>query len=116
MILQVQVTDSLFYDSSNFVGADTLDQCVELQSFFHSQFREDSVVLWAIADQLSGILELLLDVEALNRNHASCWSDFPRQTLESGRFSCAIDTKKSEAFTVVKTKRRLLDCSDGWTT
>lgn len=115
MVFQVEVTDSLLDDGLDFMGADALDKCVELECLFNGHHGEDGVILGAVPDQLPCILELLLDVVALNRDLTRRWCYFTSQTLESCGLSSTINSKKREAFTEVEAERRLFDGSDGRT-
>ena len=112
VILQVEVSDGFLDDTSDLVRADSLHESVELQCLLDGQFGENGVVLWAVADELPCIFELVLDVIALHGNFTCRWSDIPCQALEGGRFAGTIDSKKGEAFAVIKTKRSLLDGLD----
>ena len=109
MVFKVELLDCLVNDISDVVGADTLDQSVELERLFDSEDREDCIVLRAIANQFTGLRELGLYVKALNRNISGCWSNLSCQTLEGGGLASAIDTKKCEALTIVKTETCLSD-------
>ena len=104
MVLQVQLLDSLLNHTTDLVGSDALDQSIELDSLLDSELREDCIILRAVADKLSGVLELFLDIVALNSDLTSCWSDLSGQTLESGRLAGTIDTEQGKALTVVKTE------------
>ena len=112
VILQVQVTDGLLEDTTNLVGSNTLDEGIELDGFLDSEFREDSIVLRAIADKLSSILELCLDVEALDGDLTGGRCDVSGQTLEGGRLASSIDSEKGETFTVIEAERGALDGLD----
>jgi len=112
MVLQVQVTDCLLDDRLDLVGADALDKCIELQSLLDGHHGEDGVVLGTVPNQLSRILELLLNVEALDSDLASRWCDLASQTLERGGLSSTIDSEQREALAVVKAEAGLLDSAD----
>ena len=88
----------------------TLHKGIELESFFNSQHWKDSVVLRAVANQFSSFLKLLLNIEALYSNLSSRWRNVPGQTFESGGFSSAVYSQKSEALTVIEGKGGLFDC------
>ena len=93
----------------------TFDQSVELYGLLNRQLREDSIVLRAVANQHSCLLELFLDVIALYCDLASCRLRFSRQTLESGRFSRPINSQQGKALAIIQAKRSLFDSSDGCT-
>ena len=112
MVLQVQVTDGLLDDRSDLVGSNALHEGVELDRLLNRQCREDSIMLWAVADQVTSFCELLLDVVALNGDLASRRRDVSSQTLESCRLAGTIDTEQSEALTVVEAEGSLLDGAD----
>ena len=80
---------------------DTFDQSVELYSLFDCQLREDSIVLRAVANQHSSLLELLLDVIALYRDLTGCRLRFSRQTLESGRLSRPVNSQQGKALAII---------------
>ena len=116
MILQVKVFDGFLDDGFDLVDADALDQSIEFDSLFNGHLGEDSIVLWAVPDELPRILELFLDVIALDRDLTRGRRRISRQTLEGGRLSSTIDSKKREALTIVQTKRGLLDGANGSST
>ena len=84
MIFQVKIFDGLLNHALNLRSSDTFDQGIELESLLNAEHREDCIVLWAIADQFTHLLELLLHVVTLNLDLASCGSDLSRQALECG--------------------------------
>ena len=112
MVLQVQIADGLLEDAWDLVGSDTLDKSIELDGLLDCESGEDRIVLRAVADQLSSVFKLLLDIEALNSDLASCWHYISSQTLEGRRFSSSINTEKGKAFAVVETERSTLDSPD----
>ena len=84
MVFQVQVADGLLNDWLDLMSSDPLDKSVELDCLLHCHHREDSVVLWAVSNQLPRLLEIFLDVMALNCYLSSSWGRVPRQALECG--------------------------------
>ena len=112
VVLQVEVADRLLDDTTDLVCANTLDQCVELESLLHGHLWEDCVILWTVTNQLSSILELLLNIEALHRDLACGRSNISRQTLESSRFTSTIDTEQGETLSIIETERSLLHSLD----
>ena len=73
-------------------------------------------MLGAVADELASITEVLLNIEALDRNLAGCRQDISGQCFECGRLTSAIYTKQSEAFTIVEGERSLFDGPHRFTT
>ena len=84
MVLQVQISDGLLNDGLDLMSSDALNKRVELDCLLYRHLREDSVVLWAVSDQLSGLLEIFLDVVALNCYLSSSRGRVPRQAFERG--------------------------------
>ena len=82
MVLQVQISDGLLNDGLDLMSSDALNKRVELDCLLYRHLREDSVVLWAVSYQLSGLLEIFLDVVALNCYLSSSRGRVPRQALE----------------------------------
>ena len=82
MVFQVQVADGLLNDGLDLMGSDAFDESVELDCLLYRHLREDSVVLWAVSDELPGLLEIFLDVVALNCYLSSSRGRVPRQALE----------------------------------
>ena len=91
MVLQVQVADGFLDDWFDLIGPDALHEGVELDRLLNCQSWEDSIMLRAVADELTRILELFLDVVALNCDLASRWRDVSSQTLEGGRLAGTVD-------------------------
>ena len=58
-------------------------------------------MLRRVADKLSRLTELSLDVVTLDSNFTGGWRDVSGQTLESRRFTCTIDSKQGKALTIV---------------
>ena len=52
MVFEVELLDCLVDDILDVVGADTLDQSVELERLFDGEDGEDRIVLWAVPDEL----------------------------------------------------------------
>ena len=101
MILQVQVLDGFLENSWDLVCSDTLDEGIELDSLLDCEFRENSIILRAVANQLSSVFELLLDVETLNGDFTSGRLNVSRQTLEGSRLTSSVHTEEGKALTVV---------------
>ena len=116
MILQVELLYCLFDDSVNLWCLYSFDQRVKFESFLYCELVKESIMLRTIADQISCICELSLYVITLNCDFTCRWSDISCQTLKSRRFTSSVDTKKSEALTVVETKGSHLDCFNWGTT
>jgi len=109
MVFQVEVTNSFPNDKVDLMGSNTLDKSIELKSLHYGHHREDGVILGAVADQLPRILELLLDVKALNRDFTLSRRDLTSQTLEGCGLSSTINSEKRKAFTKVEAERRHFD-------
>ena len=82
MVFQVQVADGLLNYGLDLTGSDALDESVKLDCLFYRHLRENSIVLWAVSDQLPGLLEFFLDVVALNCYLSCSRGRVPRQALE----------------------------------
>ena len=67
-------------------------------------------MLRRVADKLSCLTELSLDVVTLNSDFTGRWRDVSSQTLESRRFSCTIDSKQGKALTIVETECCFSNC------
>lgn len=102
MIGQVQLFDSLLDNIVLHGLRNALDSRVEPQVLFHSHQIEDSVLLRAVADQLSSLLELSRDVVTGHGDGAGGRLSVSGQTLESGRLTGTVNTEESETLTVVQ--------------
>ncbi len=58
VVLQVESLDSLLDYSLDLACLDSFDQSVELDGLFNGELGEYRIVLGAVANKLSGILEL----------------------------------------------------------
>jgi len=93
---------------------DGLQGCVDGEVLPHRETLEDCVELWAVANFLSGDREAFWsrDVLAVDVDGSLAREYLAGHCLEASGFSCAGDTKQGEAFTILESKGRLLDCSD----
>ena len=92
--------------------SDALNQRIEFDCLFDCHLGEDGVVLWAVPDELPGILELLLNIIALDCDLTGRRVRLSRQTLERGRLASSIDTQQGETLSIIQPKRGLLDSAD----
>lgn len=93
MVGQIELLDRLIYGVFDHIGPDTLDQGIEFKRLFYRQLREDRIILWAIANELSGLLKISLDIEARDLDLARSRFDLASQALKSCRLTSTIDTK-----------------------
>ena len=107
MVSQIELLDGFSDDPRDFVGTNTLDKSVEFQRLFYSEDWEYRIKLRAVSNQITSLRELRLHIETLNGDLTSCGRDFSRQALESCRLAGSINSQKTEALTIVKTKRCL---------
>ena len=109
VITQIEVSDGLFDSGVNLVSSQTLEQAVVFESLLNCHVGEDCIILRAVSNQLSSLIELILNIKALDGDFSLSWIDFSGQTLESGRFTGTIDSQQSKALSIVKSKGRFVD-------
>ncbi len=97
MVLEIQLLDGSIAKLVSSISWNTLDSCKVVDVLLDRHVVKDCVGLWAVADQLFNLVEVLASVQSANINRPLCWFHFGSQTLESRRFSSTIDTEKGEA-------------------
>jgi hypothetical protein len=76
MVFEAQLLNCLFNLVTSMLLWDSLNPCVVVKVLFNRHRVEDQVRLWAVADQFTGFLKLLRDIEACNLDPSRCWLDF----------------------------------------
>lgn len=104
MVLQVHFVYRFLNDVGPQLRGNSFDARVEPEMLLNGQEWEDSVLLRAVTDKLSGFLELPLNVEPSNRDLTSSWKHIACKALKCCRLSCAVDAEQCKALTVVKSK------------
>ena len=104
MLGQVKLLNGFLDDIETELRWYALDFGVEPEMLLNSHEYEDGIVLWTVADELSCLRELTLDVEAGDRDLSFCWFNVPRQALEGRRLSSSVDSQQGEALTVIQSE------------
>ena len=77
MVLEIQITYGFLHHVIDLVCSDALNQGVVLECFFDCENREYCVILGAVAYELASLAEIILNIEALNRDFTCCRCNLP---------------------------------------
>ena len=82
MISEIEILDCFLNFIVNLGRSDSFDQSIKLDCLFNAEVGEYRIILGAVADQLTGFLELFLHVIALNCNLSCCGCNLSGETFE----------------------------------
>lgn len=97
MLIESKVLDRFLDDLKTQILGDALDLSVVLEMLEAGHLIKDKILLRAVANELSGLLKLLSDIEASDLEGAPGGLNLSGQALEGCALTSTIDTQQSKA-------------------